>query len=138
MMPLFENAAMSPVDTTRDKEDWLYSPSRRFQTYDPTTRVADSTPTLGHSNTVMGHDEGASNYWNREGHKHPPSHMRQYNQQLSSYHGLEQRAKSNQSGGGTPNYIHPSRALGSWRGYWDSSHPDFQEEYRKLWPKTIE
>ncbi len=138
MLDLFESANSSPRPAGRPREDFLMSPSRHFVTSSPNSRQVDPHLTQGHSNVVMGHDEGASNYWNREGHKLPPSKLREYNRELDSYHGLEQRAKSNKSGGGTPRFVHPSRALGSWAGYWDSNHSDFDPRYRLLWPQNIE
>ncbi|MHC5778216.1 hypothetical protein [Nostoc sp.] len=125
MRPLFENAAVSPRDHTRPLDDWLYSPSRRFFTHTPTHTQAPGI-TQGHSNTVMGHNPDAVSRWNTYGHKNPRKDNFDENRQTSFYHGLEDRASSNASGGATKEgYLSPSPTQGSHPSYFDVRHPDF-------------
>lgn len=133
MRPLYENAAVSPVDTTRPLNDWLYSPSRRFNTYTPT----HSQPPIivkGHSNTVMGHQPDAVTHWNTIGHTQPRASNFQHNRQTTTYHGLEERGRSNASGGATTErYRSPSPSIGSHESYFNVNHSQFNP--RNPWPK---
>ncbi|MDI3291011.1 hypothetical protein [Polyangium sp. 15x6] len=123
--PLFLGAAVSPVDTTRQQADWLFSPSRRFYTYTPTHTQAPLIVT-GHSNTVMGHNPDAVDRWNSYGHKQTRAQNRAENSQASFYHGLEDRGRSNASGGATTaRYLSPNASLGSHAEHYDTTDPNF-------------
>ncbi len=125
MRPLFEKAAVSPVNSTRPLNEWLYSPSRRFYTHTP-THTQPPGITQGHSNTVMGHNPDAVSRWNDYGHQQPRTDNFTENRRASLYHGLEDRASSNASGGGTKErYLSPSPTIGSHPSYFDVTHPDF-------------
>ena len=132
-LDLLEPGAHTPFDATRwnDREAWLRSPSRNFITYSPNSRNQDPGFTQGHCNVVFGHDEGASEHWNRQGHTQTPADNRVWNQQPSTYHGLENRDKSNASGGSAPRYQKPSAARGSHPMYWDPNNPHFDPRYLK-------
>lgn len=132
-LSLLEDGAHTPYDPNRwnDKEEWLTSPNRNYVTYSPNSRTQDLGYTMGHSNVVLGHDEGASNHWNRIGHTQTPYQNQQYNNTKNAYHGLEQRSKSDKSGGSAPRYNKPSQTLGSHSMYWDTSHTDYDPKYQK-------
>lgn len=132
-LSILEDGAHTPYDPNRwgDKESWLTSPNRNFITYSPNSRTQDPVYTQGHSNVVLGHDEGASVHWNRIGHTQTPYQNQQYNNTKIAYHGLEQRPKSNKSGGSTVRYNKPSQTLGSHPMYWDTSHQDYDPKYQK-------
>jgi hypothetical protein len=134
MMPLFENAALSPVDTTRNKKDWLYSPSRRFNTHTP-THTQPPKIVKGHQNTVMGHKPDAAEKWNTVGHKQSRKDNMHYNRQTSSYHGLEEAKKSAASGSKTDRYNSPSPSKGSHPSYYDRTHPNFNPS--NPWPNRF-
>ncbi|XYI02611.1 hypothetical protein ACMHYB_23800 [Sorangium sp. So ce1128] len=123
--PLFLGAALSPVDTTRQEVDWLFSPSRRFETFTP-THTQPPIIVTGHSNTVMGHNPDAVDRWNNYGHTQTRAQNRFENSQASFYHGLEDRARSNASGGATTaRYMSPNASLGSHPSHYDTTHVDF-------------
>ena len=124
MRPLFKNAALSPRDPTRTEEDWLFSPSRRLNTYTPTHRQPPVV-VRGHSNTVMGHHPDASSHWNVTGHKQPRWQNQQYNYQTTTYHGLEESRSSAASGHLAARYLSPNASLGSDPSYYLSTDPGF-------------
>jgi hypothetical protein len=132
-LELLEDGANTPYDSSRwnDKEDWLMSPNRNFVTYSPNSRTQDSVFTQNHSNVVLGHDEGASVHFNRIGHTQTPQQNQQYNKTNIAYHGLEQRSKSNKSGGSSDRYVTPSQSLGSHPMYWDPTHKNYDPNYQK-------
>ena len=134
--------AHTPYDSSRwaSEKDWLTSPNRNYVTYSPNSRNMDLTPTgnhaqytQGHSNVVFGHDMGASVHFNQYGHKMTPDEIYQWNQQPTVYHNLENRHKSNKSGGSSARYQQPSSARGSHRMYWDPTHPDYSDKYKAPW-----
>ncbi|MBE9215062.1 hypothetical protein IQ247_20745 [Plectonema cf. radiosum LEGE 06105] len=124
MMPLYEQAAVSPQDPSRTKKDWLYSPSRRFYVHSP-THTAQPQIVQGHSNTVMGHKPDAAQHWNTIGHKQTRKANQQHNKETSSYHGLEDARASAASGSKTDRYQSPSPSIGSHPSHFDVRNPDF-------------
>ncbi|HYH86891.1 MAG TPA: hypothetical protein VEX60_15670 [Pyrinomonadaceae bacterium] len=132
-LDLLEDGANTPYDSNKwnDKEEWLMSPNRNYVTYSPNSRTQDSVMTQGHSNVVLGHDEGASVHFNRVGHMQTPQQNQQYNQTKTAYHGLEQRPKSNKSGGSSARYVKPNQTLGSHQMYWDPTHKNYDPNYQK-------
>lgn len=127
--PLFRSAAVSPPPSDRSEEDWLFSPSRRFEVHTP-THTHPPQIVQGHSSTVMGHGgpgrEDAVDYWNRIGHTLPRQQNLIHNRQASIYHGLESKQRSAQSGGQTTSrYMSPGPTTGSHPSYYDSTHPGF-------------
>jgi GNAT superfamily N-acetyltransferase len=130
---LLEAGAHTPYDSNKwtTKGDWLTSPSRNFTTYSPNSRNQDPVYTQGHSNVVFGHDTGASVHFNTIGHTQSPHTNQQWNQQPSTFHGLENRDKSNRSGASAPRYQQPSHTLGSHSMYWDSTDPRYDPKYQK-------
>lgn len=125
MLPLYKNAALSPQPSNRKEKDWLMSPSRRFNTYTP-THTQPPKIVKGHKNTVMGHAPDAVTHWNTNGHTQSRKANLQHNRETSSYHGLEDRASSDASGGATKEqYRSPSPSIGSHESHYNVKHPDF-------------
>jgi hypothetical protein len=120
--PLFLDAALSPRDTNRDEEDWLFSPSRRFEVHTP-THTSPPEVVHGHGNTVMGHGPvDAVDDWNSVGHTRPRNANLAHNRDASIYHGLEDYRRSASSGGRTTSrYVDPSPALGSHPSHYDQA-----------------
>lgn len=120
--PLFLDAALSPRDTSRDEDDWLFSPSRRFEVHTPTHTSAPGV-VHGHSNTVMGHGPvDAVDDWNSTGHTRPRTTNLAHNRDHNIYHGLEDAHRSAVSGGHTTSrYMDPSPALGSHPSHFDEA-----------------
>lgn len=133
-LELLEEGAQTPYDPSRwnDKEEWLLSPSRHYQTYSPTSRKPDKVFSQGHSTVVFGHDEGASEHFNRVGHSQTPDQNRQWNQRKDTFHGLERRDKSNKSGSLAPEYEKPSKKKGSNPMYYDPKDSKYDPKYGKL------
>lgn len=131
-LEMLEEGAHTPYNKNRwvDKEDWLLSPNRNFYTYSPNSRTLDPGLTKNHTNVVLGHDEGASNHWNRRGHKMTRFQNQRYNNSRNAYHGLERRDKSNKSGGKAPRYKRPNQKRGSHQMWWDQSHKNYKQEYQ--------
>ena len=134
MMPLYEKAAVSPQPPNRNKKDWLYSPSRRFETHTP-THTNPPRIVKGHTNTVMGHKPDAAQHWNDVGHKQSRKDNQEHNKQTSSYHGLEDSKASAASGSKTDRYGSPSPSIGSHPSHWDVTHPEFNP--RVPWTKHL-
>ncbi|TGE14003.1 hypothetical protein [Hymenobacter elongatus] len=133
-LELLAEGAHTPYDENRwaSEADWLHSPTRNFITHSPNSRTQDPDLTQGHGNVVFGHDEGASEHFNRKGHTQSPAENKQWNQQKKRYHGLEQRDKSNKSGGKAPRYVTPSQSQHSYPGYHDTRTPEFQDLFSKI------
>ncbi|WP_448187275.1 hypothetical protein [Azospirillum sp. sgz301742] len=129
-LDLLERGAMSPQPSTRDRKSWLLSPSRRFQTFSPNSRNPDTIPSLGHSSVVFGHDEGASEHFNRIGHTQTPEINKAWNKQITTFHGLENKYKSAASGSNAPNYCRPEKNIGSHPMYWNKKHKDYNDEFQ--------
>jgi len=108
-LSLLEDGAHTPYDNSRwnTKADWLLSPSRNFHTSSPTTHTRDAALTQGHSHVVFGHDMGASVHFNSTGHTQTVEKNKKWNQQKSTYHGLENYKASAQSGSLAPTYMTP-------------------------------
>ncbi|MFH7243422.1 MAG: DUF4157 domain-containing protein [Spirulina sp.] len=132
-LDLLEGGANTPYDPNRwpSREDWLLSPNRNFITYSPNSRTQDPVFMQGHGNVVFGHDMGASVHFNQTGHTQSPGTNRAWNQQLTTYHGLERRDKSNASGANAPEYQQPSQLSGSHPMYWDRNDPRYNPKFRQ-------
>ncbi|MBP2310791.1 hypothetical protein [Azospirillum soli] len=132
-LSILEDGAHTPYDDSRwdDKEDWLLDPERNFITYSPTSRKMDDVFTQGHSNVVFGHDKGASEHFNEIGHKQTPQQNRQWNNQKTTYHGLENYKKSAKTGAHSDRYMTPSKKAGSHSMYWDKNHDNYREQYQE-------
>ncbi len=125
MLPLYKDAALSPQPQNRKEKDWLMSPNRRFNTYTP-THTQPPKEVKGHENTVMGHAPDAVTHWNQTGHTQSRAANSQHNRETSSYHGLEDRASSDASGGATTErYRSPSPSIGSHESHYNVKHPNF-------------
>jgi uncharacterized protein YjbI with pentapeptide repeats len=64
-------------------------------------------------NAILGHEEGASVNWNREGHKRPRSGNLAWNRDPKHYGGPELDSDSSASGADAPRYRVPHRDIGS-------------------------
>lgn len=120
---LLAAGAHTPNPGSRPDSVHYLSPSRNFYTSSPTrqtdgSRRKDPGLTQGHSNVVFGHDEGASEHFNRIGHQQSPRTNGKWNKRKETFHGLERRDKSNKSGGSSARYITPSKKLGSYEPYY--------------------
>jgi hypothetical protein len=118
--------AHTPNNGSRPDSVHYLSPSRNFYTSSPTrqtdgSRRKDPGLTQGHQNVVFGHDEGASEHFNRVGHQQSPRTNRKWNNRRETFHGLEQRAKSNKSGGSSARYREPARKWGSYEPYYKNT-----------------
>ncbi|MEH1902057.1 MAG: hypothetical protein V7L04_11745 [Nostoc sp.] len=126
MLPLY--SPVSPIPPTikndKQKKEWLLAPNRRLNTYSP-THTNPPTIVQGHQNTVMGHKPDAAEVWNTGGHKNSRKDNLEHNRQTSSYHGLEDRQKSDASGSQADRYNSPSPTIGSHESYFNVRHPDF-------------
>jgi hypothetical protein len=120
---LLAQGAHTPNPGSRPDSVHYLSPSRNFYTSSPTrqtdgSRRKDPGLTQGHSNVVFGHDEGASEHFNRIGHQQSPRTNGKWNKRKETFHGLERRDKSNKSGGSSARYVTPSKKLNSYEPYY--------------------
>jgi hypothetical protein len=131
MLPLWENAALSPVPSGKkpDKK-WLMDPNRRFDTKQPGENYsgASGNEIKGHKNGVLGHDEAAGSNWNREGMGRTRKENLEHNRQESTYHGIESKERSNASGAHEDRYLSPRPGDGADRAYWDRNDPGFAKQ----------
>jgi hypothetical protein len=131
MLPLWEKALEKPipkhtdVSTERKLRDYLMYPKRRFRVKYTPKRKSEMIIT-GHGEGVLGHDKSAGTHFNETGHKQPREENREYNRQTSTFHGIEWKTSSSQSGSREDRYWSPRPDRNSYRGYYDIKHKDYK------------
>ena len=128
MLPILAGAALPPPPREFNEEQirkYVLNPEQCFRGTSPgRSRTIDFQD---HKNGVLGHDIGASEYFNTVGHKKSKKKNKERNDLTSTYHGFEYRPWSDASGGSAPRYIEPSPGIGSHRSYWDKNHPKYEK-----------
>lgn len=129
MRPLWQRAAASPEPpqlSRAQQRAWLMDPNRRFRTTSP--GGTDTGTITGHSNGVLGHQPSASTHWNTGGMNSTRASNLAHNRETSTYHGIEDRGRSDASGSSEPRYLSPGPSAGGHRSYWDRSDPGFARQ----------
>ncbi len=133
MRPHWRDAAVSPPPPGlrgRAEREYYEDPSRRYREISPNGTEYRFT---GHSGGVLGHGESAGANWNRVGNTRSRRDNLAYNRQTSSYHGIEERGRSDASGHREQRYASPRPDLGSNRQFWDRDHPNFNSQGGGPW-----
>jgi len=129
MLPLWRRAAVSPEPaglSRTEQREWLMDSNRRFRA---TTPGGTSTGTItGHSNGVLGHAPSASTRWNTGGMNDTRASNFAHNRETSTYHGIEDRGRSDASGASEPRFRSPGPSAGGHRSYWDRGDPGFPRQ----------
>ncbi|MDQ0383102.1 RHS repeat-associated core domain-containing protein [Amycolatopsis thermophila] len=140
MLPLWEEAAKSPIPIDprtgkkiegKDLKDWLMDPNRRFDTKEPGGSYTGlpQNEIKGHGKGVLGHEPSASTHWNHHGGKESTRDDNlEHNKETSTYHGIEDRGRSNASGSSEERYESPGPDNHGRRAYWDRDDPEFKEQ----------
>ncbi|WP_020423108.1 RHS repeat-associated core domain-containing protein [Amycolatopsis sp. ATCC 39116] len=141
MLPLWKDAAKSPIpiDPVTGQEikgkqlkDWLMDPNRRFDTKEPGDAGYAGLPgneIKGHGKGVLGHEPSASTHWNHHGGMQSTrADNLEHNKETSTYHGIEDRGRSNASGSSEERYESPGPDNGANRAFWDRDDPGFKDQ----------
>ncbi|WP_236796622.1 RHS repeat-associated core domain-containing protein [Amycolatopsis sp. GM8] len=129
MLPLWQRAAVSPEPpnlSRTEQRDWLMDPNRRFRATTP--GGSDTGIITGHSSGVLGHEPSASTHWNTGGMDQTRASNFSHNRETSTYHGIEDRGRSDASGASEPRYTSPGPSSGGHRSYWDRQDPGFSSQ----------
>jgi hypothetical protein len=133
MIPLWRDAALSPIPFPQGSQQeaiHLMDSQRHFRTRTPNgTRTEDIQD---HSNGILGHKPDASEDWNTHGHKRTRAQNSAHNRETSTYHGIETKARSNQSGSSAQRYMVPDPTTGSHPSHWKTTDPGFKDDVP--WP----
>ncbi|GAB3568652.1 RHS repeat-associated core domain-containing protein [Amycolatopsis endophytica] len=141
MLPLWQDAAKSPIPidpkTGKDIEgkqlkDWLMDKNRRFDTKEPGDPGYAGLPQneiKGHGKGVLGHEPSASTHWNSHGGMQSTRQDNfEHNRETSTYHGIEERSRSDASGSSEEPYLSPRPDNGADRSFWDRGDPRFPDQ----------
>ncbi|OLF18530.1 RHS repeat-associated core domain-containing protein [Actinophytocola xanthii] len=129
MLPHWRRAAVSPPPRFRNRTEerrWLMNERRRFRASSPSGRQTGTIQ--GHSNGVLGHQPSASAHWNNNGMRNPRDTNIDHNRQTGTYHGIEDRGRSNASGASEPRFADPGPHNGAHRSYWDPRDPGYANQ----------
>jgi hypothetical protein len=133
MIPLWRDAALSPIpfpQGSQQEKTHLMDSQRHFRTRTPNgTRTEDIQD---HSNGILGHKPDASEDWNNHGHKRSRAENSAHNRETTTYHGIETKARSNQSGSSAQRYMIPDPTTGSHPSHWKTTDPGFKNDVP--WP----
>jgi RHS repeat-associated protein len=127
MLPHWRRAAASPPPRFRNRAEerrWLMDQRRRYRATSPSGRQTGIIQ--GHSNGVLGHNPSASAHWNNNGMQNTRQSNIQHNRDTNTYHGIEDRGRSNASGASEPRFQDPTPSNGANRIYWDPRTPGYQ------------
>jgi hypothetical protein len=127
MLPLWKKAALSPIPSGLDDQALTKHLMNKKDRHFRATSPGGSRERIirGHHKGVLGHRPSAGEDWNARGHRRSRSENLQHNQQTSTFHGIEDRKWSAQSGSKEARYLSPGPHLGSHRSHWDRNDPNF-------------